>query len=69
MYKIGIEFGCLIVRIHSYKQDKQCTYSVTLRSVRATLLEWERNNYYRFWVCVCSLTYPACNAHAPYCHL
>ena len=22
-----------------------------------------------FWVCVCSLNYPACNAHAPYCHL
>jgi hypothetical protein len=22
-----------------------------------------------FWVCVCSLRYPACNAHAPYCHL
>jgi hypothetical protein len=21
------------------------------------------------WVCVCSLGYPACNAHAPYCHL
>jgi hypothetical protein len=20
-------------------------------------------------VCVCSLRYPACNAHAPYCHL
>jgi hypothetical protein len=22
-----------------------------------------------FWVCVCSLRYPARNAHAPYCHL
>jgi len=22
-----------------------------------------------FWVCGCSLRYPACNAHAPYCHL
>jgi len=21
------------------------------------------------WVCVCSRRYPACNAHAPYCHL
>jgi len=21
------------------------------------------------WFCVCSLSYPACNAHAPYCHL
>ena len=24
---------------------------------------------YIFWVCVCSLMYPACNAHEPYCHL
>jgi len=27
------------------------------------------NKYYIFWECVCSLRYPACNAHAPYCHL
>ena len=27
------------------------------------------NKYYTFWVCVCSLSYPACNRHAPYCHL
>jgi len=24
------------------------------------------NKYYVFWVCICSLRYPACNAHAPY---
>ena len=28
-----------------------------------------RNKYYVFWVCVCSLMYPPCNAHALYCHL
>jgi hypothetical protein len=27
--------------------------------------DWRR----RIWVCVCSLRYPAWNAHAPYCHL
>jgi len=27
------------------------------------------SNYYIFWVCVCSLSYPACNAHAPYWYL
>jgi hypothetical protein len=27
------------------------------------------NKYYVFWVNVCGLTYPACNAHAPYFHL
>jgi hypothetical protein len=30
---------------------------------------WKSNKYYTFWVCVCSHSYPACNAHAPYCHL
>ena len=27
------------------------------------------NKYYLFWVCVCGLSYPACNPHAPYCYL
>ena len=27
------------------------------------------DKYYIFWVCVCSLIYPACDAHAPYCQL
>jgi len=34
-----------------------------------TLLQWKSNNYYIPRVCVCSLRYPACNAHAPSCHL
>ena len=33
------------------------------------VLQWESNNYYIFWVCVCSLRYLASNAHASYCHL
>jgi len=33
------------------------------------LPNWTSNMYYIFWVCVCSLSYPACNAHASYCHL
>jgi len=32
------------------------------------LLLWESNRYYIFWVCACSLRYPACLADAPYCH-
>ena len=32
-------------------------------------LMWKRNKYYIFWVCVCSLMYPAYNARAPYYHL
>jgi hypothetical protein len=30
------------------------------------LLQWKSNKYYIFWVCVCSLSYAACKAHAPY---
>jgi hypothetical protein len=30
---------------------------------------WRSNKCYIFCVFVCSLRYPACNAHAPYCHL
>jgi len=33
------------------------------------LQQWKSNNYYILWVRVCSLRYPACNAHAPYCRL
>ena len=33
------------------------------------LLHWKSNTYYIFWVCVCTLSFPACNAHASYCHL
>jgi hypothetical protein len=33
------------------------------------LLQSNSNKYYIFWVCVCCLSYPACNAHPPYCHL
>jgi hypothetical protein len=33
------------------------------------LLPCRRNKNYTTWVYVCSLTYPACKAHAPYCHM
>ena len=37
-----------------------------LRRVRATIvLQWKSNIYYNFLVCIRSLRYPACNAHAP----
>jgi len=32
-------------------------------------LSWKSSKYNTFWVCVSSLRYPACDAHAPYCHL
>ena len=30
------------------------------------LLLWISHKHYVFWMCVCSLSYPACNANAPY---
>ena len=30
-----------------------------------SLLQWKNNTYCVFWVCVCSVRYPACNAHVP----
>ena len=33
------------------------------------LLYWKSNKHYILWACVCSLKYPVCNAHVPYCHL
>jgi hypothetical protein len=66
------------------KQDRQCTYNVTMRRVRESLLPWKRIKYYIFvcvyeWVpgrvsvCIlvgaCSLPYPAFNTYAPYCNI
>jgi hypothetical protein len=50
------------------QRDRQCTYDVTWRRVRAAIVAVEEQ-YYIFWVCLCSLRYPACNAHASYFHL
>jgi hypothetical protein len=33
------------------------------------LLQWISSKYFIFWVCVCSLSYSARNARAPYFHL
>ena len=33
------------------------------------LLQWKSNKYDIFWVYICSLSHPACNAHASYFHL
>jgi hypothetical protein len=52
-----------------HKQDRQSTLNVTLLRFHASIVVVESNKYYTFWVCVCSLRYPACNAHARYFHL
>jgi len=52
------------------KHKRQCTYNVTLRRCRATIVAVEKLCVLlNINVCICSLRYLACNAHAPYCHL
>jgi len=39
--------------------------NITFRRVSLTIVAMEKQ-YYLFWVCVCSLSYPACNTHVPH---
>jgi len=62
---------CLIIIDTRCKhEDGHCRYNVTLRRVHATSGAVEKREVlHNSRVCFCSLSYPACNAHAPYCHL
>ena len=42
---------------------------VTFWRVRVTTVAVVNTKYYILWKCICSLTYPACNARVPYCYL
>ena len=66
-----LSLGFTIFRLSCtiYPGNKTGNVHVTLRRVRAAIVAVESITYYIFWVCVCSLTYLARNAHAPYCHL
>jgi len=45
-------------------------YNVILSCFRANIVAIEKQEViYILNVCICSLSYPACNAHAPYCHV
>jgi len=49
------------------KRHRQCTYNVTLRRVLASIVAVEKQ--WVLLVCASSLSYPGCNALAPYCHM
>ena len=66
----------MFVYIYIYKintncglQGRQYIYNVPFRPVNTSIVAEECTKHYIFCVFVCSLSYPACNAHAPYCHL
>jgi len=40
-------------------------YNKTLKLLRVTTVAMAKQEYYIGWVCVCSLVYPGCKAHAP----
>ena len=52
--------------IHT-RQLQQYTQDNYNNTQKTTNNKWKINNYYIFWVCVCSPRYPPYNA--PYCHL
>jgi len=52
---------------NQYKQYRQCTYNLTLRCVRASVVALEKQGVsLNLSVCICSLRYPACNAQGTY---
>jgi len=55
-----------VVGVVLFKKDRKCTYkcSIEVRS-RNHCCYAKAKKYYMFWVWVCSLSHPACNAHAP----
>jgi len=48
------------------EQDRHCTYNVTKRRVRVTIIATEQQRVVHTLVCVCSLSYPPCKVHVPY---
>ena len=50
------------------KMQAMC-YNATLRRFDVNIVAVESSQCYVLWECVCSLSYPACNAHTPYCYL
>jgi hypothetical protein len=54
----------------SNMRGRQCMCNVTMRCVRATIVAVEKQWVLHILsVCFFSLSYPARNTHAPYCHL
>ena len=53
----------------SLRQDRRCKCNVTTRRVRVTVVALQKQEvgHYVFWGYVCSLSYPARNAHVRYC--
>src|SRR5215510_9136687 len=56
------------VRSKRNEGQREIQYNLTLLRVHSTIFAVEQH-YVMHIMSVCSLRYPACNAHAPYCHM
>ena len=58
------------VALDVFKKNRAVNVRITLHwnAILQPLLQWKSSKCYIFWLRVCGLGYPACDAHAPYCH-
>jgi len=65
VYKLTVKDCDIVWKIHTYtEQDRQCTYYVTSRRVRATIIAVKVQSVLHNMSGICSLWYSARNAHA-----
>ena len=58
---------CFVNYVKQIEQCRQCTCNFILRRFCATIVAVEKQwVLHNLSVCICSLRYPACNAHAPW---
>jgi len=43
-----VTYSAFVKYIKYVKQDRQCTYKITMRCVHATIVAWKSNKYYIF---------------------
>ena len=60
---------CPLPVLAGCQQGRQSTYNVTFKRVAATIVAVEKQYILHILSVFFCLSYPACNAHAPYCHL
>ena len=67
-FNIFNEFWLGFQSLSQYRTQAYKVNSVLVannETIRVTIVKWNSNKCYVFWVCVCSLRCPACSAHAP----
>jgi len=63
------QFNSLQTKCNRFTQHRQCNMKTNLCAFVQPLLQCKSLKYCLFWLCVCSLRYPACNGRALYRHL